>query len=225
MVMTDFGKPTLAKPTLANFSVFSVWAKFLNPKEPEPPRPRDQHSDLNPQTQGEGAPHPSGPLHALQAHLFWRCWCWCGCGFGLRRTTFRRTAQNFALFFPLPPPFSLFFCLSGCLLVEFWWCLKAGTLKCPRLEFSGCRVKPRRPQSSWGFTRLPENSKRAHWRVPGASNTTKIPREDTRERQKERKWGQEREKSAKIWAPPPSGPHPSGVCSSMLCFFILLFFL
>ena len=25
-------------------------------------------------------------------------------------------------FFPLPPPFSIFFCLSGCLLVEFWWC-------------------------------------------------------------------------------------------------------
>ena len=38
------------------------------------------------------------------------------------------------------------FCL-WCLLVEFWWwCLKAGTLKCARLEFSG-RVKLRWPQS------------------------------------------------------------------------------
>ena len=27
-----------------------------------------------------------------------------------------------AYFFPLPPSFSLFLCLSGCLLVEFWWC-------------------------------------------------------------------------------------------------------
>ena len=34
----------------------------------------------------------------------------------------RRTAQNFALFFPLPPPFS--FSLSRGLLVEFWCCLK-----------------------------------------------------------------------------------------------------
>ena len=33
-------------------------------------------------------------------------------------------AQNFALFFLLPPPFSFFLCLSGGLLVEFWWCLK-----------------------------------------------------------------------------------------------------
>ena len=38
----------------------------------------------------------------------------------------RRTAQNFALFFPLPPPpFRSFSSLSGCLLVEFWWCLKS----------------------------------------------------------------------------------------------------
>ena len=27
-------------------------------------------------------------------------------------------------FFPLPPQFFVLFCLSGCLLVEFWWCLK-----------------------------------------------------------------------------------------------------
>ncbi len=33
-------------------------------------------------------------------------------------------AQNFALFLPFPATVSLFLCLSGCLLVEFWWCLK-----------------------------------------------------------------------------------------------------
>ena len=81
--------------------------------------------------------------------------------------------------------------------------------------------------------------KRAHFRVPAFKNTTKIPREDTRETQKERNGGGKEKKSAKFWAPPPpgphlpgphpsmphpSGPHPSGVCSSMLCFFILLFF-
>ena len=33
-------------------------------------------------------------------------------------------AQNFALFFPVPPQNSFFSFLSGGLLVEFWWCLK-----------------------------------------------------------------------------------------------------
>ena len=50
----------------------------------------------------------------------------------------RWRAQNFA-FFPFPATVSLFLCLSGCLLVEFWLCLKRRNLKCARLEFSGCR--------------------------------------------------------------------------------------
>ena len=52
-------------------------------------------------------------------------------------------AQNFALFFRFPPPSSLFFSLTGCLLVEFWWFLwrPGGTLKCARLVLSGCRQR------------------------------------------------------------------------------------
>ena len=43
----------------------------------------------------------------------------------------RRTSQNFALLFPSPATISFFFCLSGNLLVEFWWCLKrAGREMC-----------------------------------------------------------------------------------------------
>ena len=52
-----------------------------------------------------------------------------------------------------PPRISLFFftlllhfrsCSSGCLLVEFWWCLKRrGTQMCT-FGLSGCHVKPRR---------------------------------------------------------------------------------
>ena len=38
----------------------------------------------------------------------------------LRRTALPWTAQNFALFFPSPA--TIFFLLSGGLLVEFWWC-------------------------------------------------------------------------------------------------------
>ena len=76
-------------------------------------------------------------------------------GVGARRVGARRVGgPKFRVFFSLPPEIS-FFLLSlwGGLLVEFWWFLNAGTLKCARLEFSGCRVKPRQPQSRQGFTR------------------------------------------------------------------------
>ena len=72
-------------------------------------------------------------------------WCWCWLDPSLRRTplrtTLRRTAQNFALFFSSPATISLFLSLwvsSRGILVVF---SKAGTLKCARLEFSGCRRK------------------------------------------------------------------------------------
>ena len=49
-----------------------------------------------------------------------------------------------------------------------------------------------------GFTRPPENSKRAHLRVPIFKNT-KIPREEPRERKNEHCGGRG-EKRAKVWA-------------------------
>ena len=36
----------------------------------------------------------------------------------------RWEAQNFALFIPSPATISFFLLSLGCLLVEFWWCLK-----------------------------------------------------------------------------------------------------
>ena len=114
-----------------------------------------------------------------------------------------------AFFFPLPPPFRSFLSLWGSFLGILVVFLKAGTLKCARLEFSGCRVKPRRPHSSRGerergreeavqgegrgFTQ-PENSNRAHLRVPGFKNTTKIQREDAQRDRKRAKWWRERGK-------------------------------
>ena len=50
------------------------------------------------------------------------------------------------LFSPHPATIFILISLSWGLFVEFWWCLKAGTLKCARLEFSGCRVKPWGPR-------------------------------------------------------------------------------
>ena len=52
----------------------------------------------------------------------------------------------------------------------------------------GCRLKPRRLRGRPGFTRQPENSKRAHSKAPALQNTTKIPRKDPpRERQERKK--------------------------------------
>ena len=60
----------------------------------------------------------------------------------LRKAPLHRTAQNFALFFPLPSPFRSV-SLSGSLLVEFWCFWKAGTSNV-HVWLLGCRVKPRR---------------------------------------------------------------------------------
>ena len=60
----------------------------------------------------------------------------------VRRTALRRIDQNV---FPLPSQFS-FFPLLGVLSWNFGGVFE--TLKCARLEFSGCRFKPRR---LWGF--------------------------------------------------------------------------
>ena len=58
-------------------------------------------------------------------------------------------AQNFALFFSLlPPQFFSFFPLLR-------WCLKRWAMKCARLEFSGCRVKP-----SKNTTKIPQREER-----------------------------------------------------------------
>ena len=54
--------------------------------------------------------------------------------------------------------------------------------------------------------------KRAHFRGPGASNTTKIPRKDPQERERRMKIvAGEGNKSAKFWAPPPPFTAPSFV--------------
>ena len=135
---------------------------------------------------------PFGP------HLFW-VWRCCGygccgcCWFGLPWTTLRRTplhqtplhrtAQNFALFFPLPPPTSLFFSLTVCFLVEFWWFLW-------RPGPSNVHV--------WALELSCPRTTRAHLR----SRRFKHHQNSTR-RQPER--DKKRKKNAKFWAPHPEG--------------------
>ena len=92
--------------------------------------------------------------------------------------------------------------------------MKTGTLKCARLEFSGCHVKPRRPHQT-GPPGLAHDSPRTpNVHISGPrhfkhhQNSTK---KNKREGEKNRKLWREREKkSAKFWAPTVRGPHPSG---------------
>ena len=108
--------------------------------------------------------------------------------------------QNFTLFLPFPATVSLFLCLSGCLLVEFWWCLKRrGPEMCTFGVLGLSCASPGGPV--WwgrrGFTRQPESPKvpgfhtttrepkRAHLSVPVFKNTTKIQREDPQREKKE----------------------------------------
>ena len=93
-------------------------------------------------------------------------------------------AQNFALFFPVPPQNSFFSSLSGGLLVEF------------RLEFSGCCVKHRRPGHTEAHTNIHKHSQ-THTNTHTHTQQTHTHTTHTT-------------KSAKFWAPHPSGPHPSG---------------
>ena len=123
----------------------------------------------------------------------------------LRRTPLRRTAQNFALFLPFPATVSLFLCLSGCLLVEFWWCFEGRNPSMCTFGLSGCRVKPRRPHQT-GPPGLAHDSPRTpnvhisgHLRFKHHQNSTRKPPEREEKNQKGRK-------SAKFWAHPFGAP-------------------
>ena len=55
-------------------------------------------------------------------------------------------------FFPSPATNFALFCLSLCVLSWFFGGVgSAGAVKCARLEFSGCRVKPGGPDCRWGL--------------------------------------------------------------------------
>ena len=128
------------------------------------------------------------------------CWCVVGvllvcCWFGPSLPTLdppplpyagpplRRTAQNVFFFSPSPAPIFAFFVSLGVFSSNCGGVFEGRSPQMCPFGLSGCRVKPR---LLWGFTRQPENSKRAHLSFPAFKNTTKIPRKDTqRERHKE----------------------------------------
>ena len=68
-----------------------------------------------------------------------------------------------------------------------------------------------------GFHTTARELQTCTFKGPAASNTTKIPREDTQREKKSEKGTGRGEEKARNFGPPPSGPHPS----SPLQFFFL----
>ena len=89
-------------------------------------------------------------------------------------------------FFPLPPQNSFFSSLSGCLLVEFWWCFLTGPSNVHVWAlWLSCGTPP-----DWAAGASHTTTRELQTRTferPGASNTTKIPREDPKREKEERK--------------------------------------
>ena len=119
-------------------------------------------------------------------------------------------------FFPFPPPFRSFGISLGVFSLNFGgFCEDRDPHMCT-FGLSGCRVKPRRLRGRRGFTQQPD-SKRAHLR-PRRFQT---PREDPqRDAERAKRW-REREKKARnfglptlrgptLQGPTLSGPHPFG---------------
>ena len=102
----------------------------------------------------------------------------------------------FTFFFLLPPPFSFFFSLSGDLLVSFF-SLSPGVFSCLFSSLWGSSQGIVVVFWSVGTSNVLQREKKRHEKIP-------------REREKKRmKMGvAEGKKSAKFWAPHPSGPPP-----------------
>ena len=107
-------------------------------------------------------------------------------------------AQNFALFLLSPTGNFILSSLSGGFLVEFWWCLKRRDAQMCAFGvlWLSCEAPAAR---SGGAARASHDDQRAQtctFERPGASNTTKIPREDPQREKKERNFRRERKKRA-----------------------------
>ena len=117
------------------------------------------------------------------------------------------TAQNFALFSPSRPIFALFVSLGVFSLNFGGFCEDRGPQMCT-FGLSGCRVEPRRLLGLPGLHTTTRELQTCTLEPPGASNTTKIPREDPRREEKRTNYeAGEGKKSANFLALHPSGPH------------------
>ena len=110
-------------------------------------------------------------------------------------------AQNFALFLTFPATVSLFLCLSGGLLVKFWWCFEApGRSNVHVWSSRAVACEPRRPGlvGPQGFHTTAREPKRAQFRVPAFKTPPKFNEKTPRETQKQRNGGGKGKKKSEI---------------------------
>ena len=93
---------------------------------------------------------------------------------------------NISRFFPSTAPIFALLYLSGCLLVEFWWCfLKRRNPDMFTFGVLGLSCETPAASAPHDNLRTPNVNMSGFRRF---KNTTKIPREDTQRDTKERKW-------------------------------------
>ena len=138
----------------------------------------------------------------------------------LRRTLPSAGPPKISRFFLSRHNFRSFLPSLGAFSWNFGGVFESQKLKCARLG-SGCGVKPRRLRGRRGFTRQPENSKRAHFRALAPlrfKTPPKFHEKTPREREERKKNCGERGKKARNFGLPQFGPHPSGRHPSGPCF-------
>ena len=140
-------------------------------------------------------------------------WSVCSRFLGLSRTPLRRNAlpldrPKFRSFFSLPPEIHSFFSLWEVFSLNFGGVFEDWDAQMCTFGLSSCRAAP--PDRAVGASHDPENSKRAHLSVPAFQTPPKFHETPKREKKERKMWRGERKKSAKFWAPHPSGPHTSG---------------
>ena len=97
----------------------------------------------------------------------------------------------FFFFFPLPPPYSLFFASLGVFSWNFGGVFEGRDPQMCTFGLLGCRVKPPAALGPCGISGGASPALQKHHQ-----NSTRRPPQ----REKERKWEREREKKAKFWA-------------------------
>ena len=128
----------------------------------------------------------------------------------VRRTPNRRTAQNFAFFSPSPTIIFILSFLSWGLSLNFGGVFE---FRDPQMSRLGSRAVVCFGASG-GFTRQPENAKRANLRVPALQTTKGPPREEEKQKSVA---GEGKKKERQFWGPILANPilaNPfgSGVC-------------
>ena len=213
-------KPTLAKPTLTSLFCYRLWPNRLWPK-PTLAKPTLAKSSFI------CCVVCCVVLCCVLSE--WRGYCFtvsewgfmCGCWFqglvwtALPGTVLPGTAlpldrpspgpPKISLFFyPLPPQNSFFSSLSGVFSWNFGGVFEGRDPQMCTFGLSGCRVKPRRPHQT-GPPGLHTTTRELQTRTferPGASNTTKIPREDPQRGKKRTNFVAGDGKKARNFGPP-----------------------